>query len=88
VCKINCYTFVEFEGDYRRCFEMKKMLQGIGMIVLIGMVVFGVLYLISSTGIAGNANPGSVFGQLIGGFQDALNGLQASISRMFANFTK
>jgi len=67
---------------------MKKTLQVMGVIVLIGVVVFVVLYLISSTGMAGNANPGSLFGQLIGGFRDALNGIQASISRMFGNFTK
>ena len=74
--------------NYRSCFEMKKILQVIGVILLIGVVVFGVLYLISSTGMASSANPGSLFGQLIGGFRDALNGIQASISRMFGNFTK
>ncbi len=67
---------------------MKKLLLGIGVILLVGVIVFGVLYLVSSTEIARSANPGSLFGQLIGGFQDALNGLQASISRMFANFTR
>ena len=78
----------ESETNYGSYFEMKKILQAIGVILLVGVVVFGVLYLIGSTGVAGNANPGSVFGQLIGGFQNALNGLQASISRMFGNFTK
>ena len=79
---------LKLKSDYGSYFEMKKMLQVMGVIVLIGVVVFGVLYLISATGVAGNANPSSVFGQLIGGFQDALNGLQASITRMFGNFTK
>jgi len=67
---------------------MKKILQVIGVILLVGVIVFGILYLMGSTDIASSANPGSLFGQLIGGFQDALNGLQASISRMFANFTR
>jgi hypothetical protein len=67
---------------------MKKLLQVVGLILLVGVLVFGVLYLISSTGIASKANPRSLFGELIGGFQAALNGIQASISRMFGNFTR
>jgi len=67
---------------------MNKILKVIGVILLVGVIVFGVLYLIGSTELASSANPGSLFGQLIGGVRDALNGIQASISRMFANFTR
>jgi len=67
---------------------MEKILKITGIILLVGVIVFGLLYLISSTGVASNVNPGSLFGQLIRGFQDALTGIQASISRMFSNFTK
>lgn len=67
---------------------MKKTLQGIAILMLVGALVFVVLSLINQNGSIGGENPGSVFAQLIGGFQDALNGIQASISRMFANFTR
>ena len=67
---------------------MRKLLQVVGVILLVGVIVFGILYLLSATGIASKANPGSLFGDLIRGFQDALNGIQASIARMFGNFTR
>ncbi|MGB7876439.1 MAG: hypothetical protein WBL25_18815 [Anaerolineales bacterium] len=66
---------------------MKKILKVIGVILLL-VIIMGVMYLLSSTKMASIANPGSLFGQLIGGVRDALNGIQASISRMFGNFTK
>lgn len=67
---------------------MEKLLKVAGVILLVGIIVVGVLYLISSSEIANSVNPGSLFGQLIGGVQDALRGIQESISRMFSNFTR
>jgi len=65
-----------------------KTIKVISVILLVGMVVLGVLYLLSFTEIASRANPDSLIGQLVGGVRDALNGIQASISGMFSNFTK
>ena len=67
---------------------MKKFLKIAGVVLLVGVAILGALYLIDSTGLASSLDPGSLFGQLIGGFADALDGLQASISRMFSNFAK
>ena len=67
---------------------MKKPSEVIGVIFLAGVAIFGILYLVSSTGIASKLQPDMFLGQLIGGFQDALTGIQVSISRMFSNFTK
>ena len=67
---------------------MKKFLKVVGIILLVIVVVWGVLYLISLTGIADKLDPGSVFGQLIGGITGALNGLQEAISSMFSNFAR
>ena len=67
---------------------MKKFLKVVGIILLVIMVVWVVLYLISLTGIANKLDPSSVFGQLIKGVTDALNGLQEAISGLFSNFAK
>ena len=67
---------------------MKNTIKVIGVILLVGVIVLGAIYLLNSTEIASKVNPGSLFGQLMGGILDALNGIQASISRMFSNFTK
>ena len=67
---------------------MKKFLKVIGIILLVVVVVWGVLYLISLTGIADKLDPGSVFGQIMGGITGALNGLQEAISGLFRNFAK
>ena len=63
-------------------------MKGIGIIVLVGILLFGAVYIFNLTGIANNLNPDSLFGGLVRGFQTALNGLQASISGMFSNFTR
>ena len=67
---------------------MKNTLKFVGVILLVGMVVFGILYLASSTGLAGKLQPDAFLGQLIGGYQNALTGIQVSITRMFSNLTK
>ena len=67
---------------------MKKVLTIAGIILLVGVIVFGAQYLINSSGIASSQSPGSLFGQLIGGVHEALNGIQASISGMFSNFAR
>ena len=66
---------------------MEKIFKFVGATLLVGLVIFGVLYLLNITGITNNLKPEEMLGQLIGGFQDALNGIQVSISRMFSNFT-
>jgi len=67
---------------------MKKVLKVIGIVLLVIVVVWGVLYLISLTGIADKLNPDTVFGQLMGGITGALNGLQEAISGLFSNFAR
>jgi len=67
---------------------MMKFLKVIGIILLVIVAVWGVFYLISLTGIADKLDPGSVFGQIIGGITGALNGLQESISGLFSNFAR
>ena len=64
---------------------MKKTLEFVGVILLVGVVVFGILYFAS---LAGKLQPDAFLGQLIGGFQDALTGIQVSTTRMFSNLTK
>ena len=67
---------------------MKKILKVLGSIALVIVVVWGVFYLISLTGIINKLDPGSIFGQIIGGITGALNGLQESISGLFSNFAR
>lgn len=67
---------------------MKKFLKIVGIILLVLVVIWGVLYLISLTGMADKLDPGSVFGQIIGGITGALNGLQEAISGLFSNFAR
>jgi len=67
---------------------MKKILKVLAIILVVIVVVWVVLYLISLTGIADKLDPSSVFGQLIKGVTDALNGLQDSISGLFSNFAR
>ena len=67
---------------------MKKFLKVVGIILIVVVVVWGVLYLISLTGITDKLDPGSVFGQIIGGITGALNGLQEAISGLFRSFAR
>ena len=67
---------------------MKKTFKFVGVILLVGVVVFGILYLASLTGLAGKLQPDAFLDQLLGGFQDALTGIQVSITRMYSNLTK
>ena len=67
---------------------MKKISKIIGGIFLAGVAIFGILDLVSSVGITNNLKPEEMLGRLIRGFQDALTGIQVSITRMFRNLAK
>jgi hypothetical protein len=67
---------------------MKNFLKVLGIILLVLLVIWGVFYLLSLTGIASKLDPGLVFGQLLKGMTDALNGLQEAISGLFSNFAR
>jgi len=67
---------------------MKNFLKVLGVILLVMVAVWGVFYLLSLTGLADKLDPGSVFGQLVKGMTDALNGLQEAISGLFSNFAR
>jgi len=65
---------------------MDKTLKIIGTLIIVGILILGVLYLLNLSGIASNMNPGTSIGRLIKGMMDSVNGIGASISRMFSNF--
>lgn len=66
---------------------MKSFLKFVGLLLIVGVVFFGILYLMDSTGVAGRVDPSSSIGQILREIQDALTGIQESISRMLRSFT-
>ena len=67
---------------------MDKMIKFLGIVVLIGMLLFGTIYLMGSTGVVSNINPGVGIGKVIRGITDSLSGIGTSISGMFSNFAR
>lgn len=67
---------------------MDKTLKILGTLILIGVLILAAVYLLDLSGITGSLDPGTSIGSIFKGITDSVDGIGASIARMFSNFGK